>query len=95
MEVLSTHTELADGVLIRSSGRCQAIAGQLLDGPVQQLSALALEVSAAAAATSAGSAQHWLHARAEVIGRYARLLATAADKLERVDEAPVHRPRGR
>ena len=38
-----------------------------------------------------------LLARAELLERYARLLATAADQLERIEEAPVRRlhPRSR
>jgi hypothetical protein len=53
-------------------------------------------VSAAAAALSPEDAgQHLLQARAELLERYARLLATAADQLERIEEAPVHRARRR
>jgi hypothetical protein len=49
-------------------------------------------VSAAAAAFSSEDAgQHLLRARTELLERYARLLATAADQLERIDEAPVRR----
>jgi hypothetical protein len=87
-------SEFAAQLLDRSSSECQVLAGQLLDGPVQQLTALSLSVSAAAATVPAGSAaQHWLQTRAELIGRYARLLAATADKLEHIEEAPVRRRR--
>jgi hypothetical protein len=96
MGMPSTATELAEQLLTRSSEGCRDLGGLLLDGPVQQLSALALSVSAAAAALSPEDAgQHLLQARAELLERYARLLATAADQLERIEEAPVHRARRR
>jgi hypothetical protein len=92
MEILPTGTDLAEEALTRSSEGCRALADLLLDGPVQQLSGLALSVSAAAAAFSSEDAgQHLLRARTELLERYARLLATAADQLERIDEAPVRR----
>jgi hypothetical protein len=92
VEILPTATDLAEEALIRSSEGCRALAALLLDGPVQQLSGLALSVSAAAAAFSPEDAgQHLLLARAELLERYARLLATAADQLERIEEAPVRR----
>ena len=92
MQILPSGTQLAEGALTQSSRGCRDLAALLLDGPVQQLSGLALSVSAAAAAFSPEDAgQHLLLARAELLERYARLLATAADQLERIEEAPVRR----
>ena len=74
MEILPTGTDLAEEALTRSSEGCRALADLLLDGPVQQLSGLALSVSAAAAAFSSEDAgQHLLRARTELLERYARL----------------------
>ena len=92
MPILPSGTELAEEALTQSSRGCRALGALLLDGPVQELSGLALSVSAAAAAFSPEDAgQHLLLARAELLERYARLLATAADQLQRIEEAPVRR----
>jgi len=79
-------TAPAPGELERSAARCRAIAGQIRDSLVQELTAEALNLEVAGLGGVADAEREALQARARLLERCARLLGAVAEQLESIAE---------
>ena len=76
----------APGELERSAACCRAVAGQIRDSLVPELTAEALSLGAAGPGDVADAEREDLQARARMVGRSARLLGAVAEQLESIAE---------